>query len=107
MNQWYVNPINPEAVQLFEVINVTENAKYLGFSRVYSDGTAAPVQQVDLHANGMAPAIFDHKNEAIEYAVQNLDQTIAELELQIEDMQEEKQRLNGLIEVAPPPEVGP
>lgn len=103
MNPWYVNPLDPQSVELFEVTDVAQSEKYVTFSRIYSDGTAAPLQQVDLQAQGMAPAIFETKNEAIGYAIENLAAAEQDLQAQIEAVTDEIARLQGMITVAPAP----
>lgn len=101
MNQWYVNPHNPKAVELFEVTNVIENARYLVFSRIYSDGTAAPEQQVDLKMYNNLPEIFQTKNEAIKHAEAVIDSALLALQVQEEDLANEKTRLDGLKDIVP------
>lgn len=101
MNQWYVNPHNAKAVELFEVTNATENTKYIGFSRIYSDGTPAPLQQVHLAEFGGLPEIFPTKNEAIEHAEAVIDSTLLDLQVKEQELLAEKTRLDGLKEIVP------
>lgn len=101
MNQWYVNPHNPKAVELFEVTNVMENARYLSFSRIYTDGTAAPEQQIDLKMYSNLPEVFQTKNEAIVHAEAAIDSALLRLQVQEQDLANEKTRLDGLKDIVP------
>lgn len=94
---WYVNPVIPTAVELFEVApDYQRNVKNISFQRIYSDGTLAPAQQVDLKINNYFPEILPDINAAIDYAQTELDSAVTELQAQIDAISAEKARLETL-----------